>query len=295
MTVDICLCTYRRPMVAETLRSIDAIERPEGVALRIIVSDNDITPSAQAIVALTAAEMLIEVLYQHAPARNISIARNAGLDAASADWVAFLDDDETVAPGWLLALLARQTQTRADAVFGHSRARYGADAPGWIAAGDYHSQISAPRAGLLLTGHTCIALLRWRGTPWQGERFEIGRGTSGGEDTEFFFRLNRMGAVYAIAEDADVFEAVPESRLSFRWLWRRKLRIGQSYVSSATGLGARARLFVSAASKVGYCHGMAALRFYGQAARNFWLLRGAMHLGVCAGCLAVPSAKLYGG
>ncbi len=46
--VDIGVCTYRRPMVVSTLRSLFDMEIPEGVIVRIIVADNDAEPSAQA-------------------------------------------------------------------------------------------------------------------------------------------------------------------------------------------------------------------------------------------------------
>lgn len=294
MKIDLCICTFRRPHVADTLRSVEAVRRPEGVCLRVIVIDNDDTPSARARVAEAAAAMSLPVRYVHAPGANISIARNAGLDAAEAEWVAFLDDDEIAAPGWLAALVACQRATGADGIFGHSRAVYGPNAPEWIVRGDFHSQIAAPRNGVVETGHTCNALLRWAGTRWAGERFEIARGRSGGEDTEFFFRLRRLGARYAIADDAIVTEDVPASRLTLGWLLRRRFRIGQSYAASAKGGAARARLFALAAVKAGYCGLRALLAAPDAERRAFWLMRGTMHAGVCAGSLRLPEQALYG-
>lgn len=294
MQVDLCLCTFRRPMVEDTLRSIDALVIPDGMTLRVIVIDNDHGPTAEPVITRVAEEMNVPVTYVHAPAGNISIARNAGLDAADGDWIAFLDDDEIVPKDWLAALFACQGDDDVDAVFGHSKAQYPADAPEWITAVDYHSQIREPRNGQVLTGHTCNAILRWSDARWRDVRFDVERGQSGGEDTAYFFQLSRMGAKFAICEDADVHEAVPAARLTFAWLWRRKLRIGQSYVASADGATQKAKLFILAVFKTIYCHIYALLSVFNETKRNFWLLRGAMHLGVCAGSLKIPTAKLYG-
>lgn len=294
MRIDLCICTFRRPGVSETLSSVDRADIPGNVDLRIIVIDNDHAPTGQKRVEGTARTMRIPVTYLHAPAANISIARNAGLDAADADWIAFLDDDETVPRNWLTTLLERQAQAGADAVFGHSHAVYPDNAPDWIVRRNYHSQIQAPRGGKVLTGHTCNALLRWGNAPWRQQRFVIERGRSGGEDTEFFFRLNRMGARFAIADESVVHETVPDSRLSFAWLRRRRFRIGQSYASSASGAGERLGLLFSALAKATYCSLMALLTLPDRDRRNFWALRGCMHFGVCAGCLALPQQRLYG-
>ncbi len=294
MRIDICICTFRRPQVTDTLASVEAAERPEGAALRLVVIDNDDTPSAKARVRDAAQDMDLPVHYVHAPGANISIARNAGLDAAAADWIAFLDDDEIVDPDWLTALVARQQATGADAVFGHSRAIYGSDAPAWIVAGDFHSQFAAPRGDVVETGHTCNALLRWGDAPWRDERFDIARGRSGGEDTEFFFRLRRMGARYAIADDSIVREEVPAIRASLGWLLKRRFRIGQSYAAVAQSGLDRARLFATAALKALYCYARALPAWPKPDRRAFWLMRGTMHAGVCAGCLRLRQAALYG-
>jgi len=294
MKIDVCICTFRRSFVTETLQSVERAQTPPGVEVRVIVIDNDETPSAENLVSAAAATMSRPVHYIHAPAANISIARNAGLDAANGDWIAFLDDDELADPEWLVALVARQNETGADAVFGHSRANYGSDAPAWIVEGDFHSQFAAPRGGVVQTGHTCNALLRWGDTPWRGERFELERGRAGGEDTEFFFRLHRIGARYAIADDSIVREDVPPARLQLSWLLRRRYRIGQSYAVSATMLTERLGLFSFAAVKASYCLFRAGLAVPNPEKRAFWLLRGTMHAGVCAGCLKLRQAVLYG-
>ena len=48
--VDIGVCTFRRPELERTLRSLADLEVPEAVAVRIIVADNDAMPSARPLV-----------------------------------------------------------------------------------------------------------------------------------------------------------------------------------------------------------------------------------------------------
>jgi succinoglycan biosynthesis protein ExoM len=292
--IDICVCTYRRPELLDLLTSLAGLQSIDFTRIRVIVADNDVVPSGEERVGALAPSLPFPVEYVHAPAHNISIARNATLDAATAEWVAFLDDDETVPAEWLSALARCVETTGADAAFGHSHAIYPGGAPDWITARDYHSQIRVARRGRVETGHTCNALLRWRNAPWRLERFDPGLGQSGGEDTEFFFRLHRLGARFVICDDAPTYECVPPARLTFAWLRQRKYRIGQSLACSATSRAGRAGLFVRAAAKAAYCAGAAALNATDVTARRFWMLRGIMHAGVCAGCLDLSPPRLYG-
>ena len=130
--IDIGVCTFRRPQLAETLKSLGAIEVPAGKRLRIIVADNDHEPSAAPIVAGMAANLPHEIVHVHCPASNISIARNACLDAATGDFLAFIDDDCAASPRWLAELVATEKATGADAVLGPVRAIYGPAAPAWM-------------------------------------------------------------------------------------------------------------------------------------------------------------------
>lgn len=290
--VDVLMCTFRRDEVAQTLSSLNQQTLPAGVSMRVIVADNDETPSAKARVE--AHPMGCPVLYVHAPARNISIARNACLDHATGDWVAFIDDDEVADPNWLARLLTKAQGSGADGVFGPAIAEYGPEAPDWMRAQDHHSNIPERRGGTVQTGHTCNALLRWGDVAWRDERFDLARGQTGGEDTEFFFRLGALGARYEIEMEAIVTEPVNPKRLTLGWLFRRKFRMGQSYAASEPARLGRIKLFLSAAGKAGIC-GLATTAYaVNPAKRQFWALRGALHLGVCAGCLSLRQPQIYG-
>lgn len=293
--IDVLICTFKRASIEETLKSIDVQKLPPNVALRMIVADNDDTPSAEPLVARLAVSLETPVVYAHAPARNISIARNCCLDLADGDWVAFLDDDERAAPDWIAALYEHAISKGYDAVFGPALAEYDQAAPGWIRAYDYHSNKPLERFGAVQTGHTCNALLRWRGGPFERERFLLEKGRSGGEDTEFFFRLWRKGAKLGLCESALVFEAVDPARLNFDWIRRRKFRAGQSYGRHAGAAPfTPVWLALSACAKIAACGAMAALNAFSAARQRYWLLRGVFHFGVLTAQFGIREHALYG-
>lgn len=294
--VDVLVCTFRRASIEQTLQSIEAQRIPAGVRLRVIVADNDETPSAEARVRRAAASMAVPVVYAHAPARNISIARNRCLDLADADFVAFIDDDERAAPDWIAALCGCAVEGGYDGVFGPALADYDGAAPHWIRAYDYHSNRPQVRAGEVQTGHTCNALLRWRGGPFETERFLLDKGRSGGEDTEFFFRLWRKGARLGLCEEARVYEPVDPARLSFDWIRKRKFRAGQSYGRHSLKAPApgSAGLAAAAAAKIALCGAMAAATSFSESQRRYWLLRGVFHYGVFTAQFGFREHALYG-
>jgi len=127
-SLDVCVCTFRRPSVAGLLASLAKQILPPSLRVRVIVADNDDTPSAREIVLDAFQANGLNGIYLHAPERNISIARNACLAAADADLVAFIDDDEVARPDWLAGLIAEQGRAAADVVFGKVNATYAADA-----------------------------------------------------------------------------------------------------------------------------------------------------------------------
>jgi succinoglycan biosynthesis protein ExoM len=296
-SVDICVCTYRRPQLAETLASLSALEVPDGTVVRVIVADNDRTPSAAQIVEkMRDGAYPFPLLYVHCPASNISIARNACLDTAEAEHVAFIDDDCTASPQWLAALMETAGRSGADAVLGPVEAIYGAGAPGWMQRGDFHSTLPVFVGGRLRTGYTCNVLMKRLAPSIAGRRFDLALGRTGGEDTQFFTQMRQAGGTMAYAADAHASEPVPADRARFAWLAKRKFRTGQTHgrlLASAADVN-RAGQVGLAAAKVAYCAGAAALFAFSPVRRNRQVLRGLMHAGVISGLMGVREIVLYG-
>lgn len=284
--IDVCICTFRRDSVTQAIRSVAAQVLPKDVTLRLVVADNDKIPSAKGRVLGSGAG--IPVIYVHAPAGNISIARNACLDAAQSDFVAFLDDDETAPPDWISKLWSCLKHSEADAVFGPALAIYPDDAPEWITRNDFLSNLPQQRNGRVETGHTCNVLMR---KPELRFRDDLGR--SGGEDTDFFFRLSREGARFAICADAVVHELADPRRLRLRWLAERRFAEGRHYGTTARRW--RVALFAGSSAKALYSALRALPHLANPTGLAFWGLRSVFHAGVCFGALAgVSGRKAYG-
>ncbi|MBZ9703649.1 MULTISPECIES: glycosyltransferase [unclassified Mesorhizobium] len=296
-SIDIGVCTFRRPELAHTLRSLDAMDRLAGFDVRVIVADNDDTPSARDLVTTLARELTLPISYHHCPARNISIARNACLDASTSDFVAFIDDDETASPRWLAELVATAQASRAAAVLGPVKARYGADAPDWMRRGDFHSTLPVWVRGEIRTGYTCNVLLDMGSDSLRGRRFSLARGQTGGEDTEFFDQMHKTGGTIAFSPEAWVDEVVPRTRAAFDWLGRRRFRVGQTHGHllgrNASGIGLLKQVAIASA-KAAYCFAAAFPFLASPVRRNRSVLRGIMHVGVVSGLVGIREIRLYG-
>jgi len=295
-SVDICVCTYRRPQLADTLSSLAALTVPAGTTLRIIVADNDATPSAAPLVKLIGEAHPFPIRYLHCPASNISIARNACLDAAVADLIAFIDDDCTASPQWLTALLQEMQNSGADAVLGPVEAMYADGAPGWMRRGDFHSTHPVFVHGELRTGYTCNVLMRRTAPPLAGRRFDLALGRTGGEDTQFFTQMRQSGGRLAFAPDAHASEPVPAERARLSWLAKRKFRTGQTHgrLLAASQQSLKIKQVAIAGAKVAFCVAAAALFVLSPVRRNRQALRGVMHAGVVSGLIGVREIVLYG-
>lgn len=294
MRISIGICTFRRPQVVDAIRAVLAQARPMGIELELIVADNDETDAAKTMIEAAAENAPFPFVYIHAPQKNISIARNAVLDAAQGDWVAFLDDDETVAPSWIGRLAGQARTAGADVVFGPVEARYPAGAPDWIVRGDFHSTRLTADPSRTGQGHSGNVLIRTKGTGWSGLRFDPDLGRSGGEDTAFFEALRAHGARFAYEPEATAREDASPDRLNFDWLWRRRIRYGQTHARLRLQKGASALVESGGASlKALLCFVCAAAAAPFPLARRRWLLRGALHWGALGRYAGGKDLELY--
>jgi succinoglycan biosynthesis protein ExoM len=229
MHIAICIITYRRP---EGLRrALDAIaaqvlDRP--VVLRVVVVDNDGPGSAREVCDAARAAMPCPLDYAVEPRRGIPFARNRCVMLArpQADWIAFVDDDEEPAPGWLAELLRVQAAHEADVVTGPVVPRFAGELPRWAARGRLFERPRFPTGTRRNRAFTNNVLFRGdifdRVRPHFDERMAM----TGGSDAHFSRRVHRAGYRIVWADRAEVHETVPASRVAPAWLYQRAYRTG---------------------------------------------------------------------
>jgi hypothetical protein len=230
LTVSIAIATQRRPEgLAKAVRSTFRQTGVELAKLELVIVDNDAVPSARAGAEALAAEAPFPLRYVHEPAAGVANARNAALAAASGDLIAFLDDDEEAAPGWLAALVDAQVRFGADAVFGPVRAR----APAHIVRHReylerFFSRDGPAEAGVIAHFYGCgDSLIRRAALPHPTAPFSADRNETGGEDDHLFGVMQRAGARFAWAPAALVYEDPVPARLTLAYALARAFAYGQ--------------------------------------------------------------------
>ena len=295
--VDICICTFRRKHIAETIESIAEMVLNDDLVIRLIIADNDVEPSAKSLVHETALRNGLDVHYVHAPSCNISIARNACLDAVTAPYVAFIDDDELVTEQWLNALMQTLQSSKADIAVGPVKAIYNCDTPEWVIAGDFHSIYPVFVNGEIRTGASNNILMRYTPALFGNLRFRINLGKSGGEDTVFFHTLWSEGARFVYSPEAVVTEYVPKDRATLLWLLRRRFRYGQTHgsilLSNSPGIAGRFKNIMLCLVKGHICLGGAVVNAWRINKFRFWLLRGTLHFGAVAKLFGKKEIECY--
>jgi succinoglycan biosynthesis protein ExoM len=239
--VSIVICTFNRPiLLAHAARSCMAQEGLAPGAIEIFIVDNSPDGNAAPQVRELAAAARIKLTYVAEPRSNIARARNAGIAASDAPFIAFLDDDEEASSGWIAGLLATMDRTGADVVFGPVRPRFETGRPpAWdpeakLFTRDMGLPDGTP-APLLATGAsrgggTGNCMLRRTACIGSAEPFDPAFGITGGEDTDFFMRLARAGRRFVWCASAPVSEYVPADRVRLDYMARRTFRQNQSYV-----------------------------------------------------------------
>ena len=252
MDLSIVVCTYHRhTLLAQLLASIQAQAPHDELRCDVIVVDNSDEGSALAVV--TAAEGPFPVRWIGAHPANISVARNAGVSACASEWIAFVDDDQRLEPGWLRAAAKALRLTTHDGFFGavdpdfeesarpspRAVARYSRRAELQDGA-DLYAMGPRKTRGLALATNNCI--LRSAALSPAQAPFDLSFGSGGGEDYDLFCRMQARGARFAWVPDLRAREFVPAQRCEPQYLRRRFFAGGQAYASAAARSSARPAL-----------------------------------------------------
>ena len=229
MEIAVCIATFHRP---DGLRNLlDSLLDQHGIDGRfgIIVVDNDPNGSAKEIVDTVAAETTIPIDYMCEPKAGISAARNAAV-ARAREWgvyaLAFIDDDEFASPYWLSTMYQRLRVNSADAVSGPVEPLFPQSAPHWVYTTRLYHRATFPDGARLNYASTANSMLRLEAIAGIPEPFNPAFGMTGGSDTFLYQSLRKRGGTIIWEPAGLVYEDVPESRLSMRWILARGYRQG---------------------------------------------------------------------
>jgi hypothetical protein len=223
----VAVLTYRRahllgPLLAEIVAQKEDVS-PGG---EVVVIDNDPAASASDAVSNWASH---GVRYVHEPHPGISAARNRALaEAADADLLVFIDDDELPSAGWLAELTSAWRRWGCAAVAGPVPARMLAPASEWVLGSGAFDRRTMPTGTLVQGAGAGNLLLDVRQVRALGLTFDERLGLTGGEDTQFTHELVHRGGEIRWCDEAVAVESVPAERLTRTWVLRRSFRSASS-------------------------------------------------------------------
>ena len=231
-SVSIVIPTLNRPApLARAMASVAAQELRDGGTIELVIVDNSPDANARLLVEGFDAIQPIAMRYVSAPRPGVATARNAGVAAASGDWIAFLDDDEEAGPNWLETMLGAARASGADAVFGPVKACSESGSPIEPLGRFFSRQFDyADRADItasaayLGTNNSMFSRQACHSLPGP---FDARLDGIGGEDSLFLRRLVEAGRRFAWASEAGITEWVPAPRLTWTYVNKRKFLSGQ--------------------------------------------------------------------
>jgi cellulose synthase/poly-beta-1,6-N-acetylglucosamine synthase-like glycosyltransferase len=128
MTLSVIVCTHQRPQDLE--RCLAGLAA-HAAAAEVIVVDSASKPAvAPAVEAFN--DRLPRLRYVYVEQPGLSLARNAGIAAATGEIVAFLDDDAVPEAGWPDAIKDAFAAPGVGCVGGACRPAFAADRPRWL-------------------------------------------------------------------------------------------------------------------------------------------------------------------
>jgi succinoglycan biosynthesis protein ExoM len=225
--ITVCICTYKRPELLERLlRELGQQSTGGFFSYSIVVADNDRLRSAETVASTFSAASSIPLTYCVVAEQNISLARNAAIENARGDFIAFIDDDEFPVKEWLLMLYMSCRKYDVDGVLGPVKRHFDVPPPKWVLDSKFYDRKAYPtgtpvnrkegRTGNVLLKRNVLKDL----TPVFRPEFR------GGEDTDFFARVTEKGCKFVWCDEAVAYEVIPPARWKRTFLLKRALLRG---------------------------------------------------------------------
>lgn len=133
-SISVIVCTFNRcESLEDTLRSLTAMEVPDGIDWDVLVVDNNSTDQTKATVeAIASTCTAVPVRYVCERTPGLSHARNRGVNSTQSTYIAFTDDDVLVGKDWLANIVRAFETRRLDCVGGRVVPHWLGPRPAWL-------------------------------------------------------------------------------------------------------------------------------------------------------------------
>jgi glucosyl-dolichyl phosphate glucuronosyltransferase len=250
LRVSVVICVYTADRVDDIRQAVESVRGQTLPAHEVIlvVDHND-------DLHLTLKDTYRDaIVVENIRERGLSGGRNTGVETATGDVVAFLDDDAVAGPGWLAAFAAQFADPGVTGVGGRTRPRWvGGARPRWFPE-EFNWTVGCSYRGMP-TGRAQIRNVMGGNAAFRREVIgavggfstAIGRNVQGRksrplgcEETEFCIRLSqrRPGSVLVFEPEAVIEHNVPPARGKLAYLRRRCYAEGLSKALVTHSVGA---------------------------------------------------------
>lgn len=225
--LSLIIATYNRSAwLLRALESVVTQTAPRDEWECIVVDNNSTDDTAARFAEFAASHASFQLRLVHESRQGLSHARNCGIEHSRGEYIAIIDDDECICPDFISAytdLFDRHPE--AGSAGGRIIARYPAGRPAWMSRWteqaianpiDLGDKIREFPAGCIPGGGN-MALRR--ATIERGGLFDTSLGRSGasltgGEESDLFARLARMGVKCLYVPRAVMYHIIPPEKLT---------------------------------------------------------------------------------
>ncbi|PDT10114.1 MULTISPECIES: glycosyltransferase [unclassified Rhizobium] len=202
--------------------------------LTMVIVDNDAAGSARTMVEGFGGTDAYDLIYVVEPNQGIPFARNRALDSAPAgtELFCFLDDDEWPIDGWLDAMLETRERNGADCVYGPVQPVYPDSPPEYFIKARVFERKKNKDGQRISYAASNNVMFDYQLIRSWNLRFEEKMRFTGGTDYLFFNQAIRRGMKVFWADKALVYDIVPASRMTWKWVLQRQYRLGNTFAVS---------------------------------------------------------------
>jgi glucosyl-dolichyl phosphate glucuronosyltransferase len=249
VAIDIVICTYNRAANLDQVLFALSTHRVDAVVWSVLVIDNASTDSTADVVdAHRSRRQLPGLRRVRENEHGLTPARRRGVRETNAPWIAFVDDDNLLEPGWLDAIAqAIRSHPQAGAVGGRVVLDWERPPPAFFKRFGFCFAEQEPGAAAcelgslvgagMVVSRKALVECGWLERPLLADR--VGRRLVSGGDVEIAQRIRGGGYPLWFTPEAVLRHRIPRDRISWRYLLRANYGLGggEALISALTSPG----------------------------------------------------------